>query len=202
MHLKETYNRIAELWREDHADDIWWVDGTNAFIDFLEPGSLVLDVGCGAGVKSRYLTERSLKVLGIDFSEKMIEICRRDIPEAEFRVLDMRQAGALEESFDGIFAQASLLHIKKDEVAKVLENLVSRLKRGGHLYLAVKEIRSGQPEEMIQKEDDYGFSYERFFSYFTLDELKKHMQQLGLETVFDCVEKSNKTRWIQIISRK
>src|SRR3989338_2374515 len=109
MDLKETYNRIAEDWHRDHTSDDWWVEGTNAFIQKLPVGSHVLDVGCGSGVKSKYFIDHGFKVTGIDISDKLLEIARREAPEGEFKVLSMTELDSMPETFDGVFAQASLL---------------------------------------------------------------------------------------------
>ncbi|MBI2050740.1 MAG: class I SAM-dependent methyltransferase [Parcubacteria group bacterium] len=202
MNLKDTYNRIAEDWYKDHKSDSWWVEGTDAFVSFLPKGGSVLDVGCGAGVKSKYLSEKGLCVLGIDFSDKLIEIAKRDVPGVEFLVIDMKDAGTLEREFDGIFSQASLLHIPKKEVIAVLKGLASRLKKGGHLYIAVKEKWEGQDEEQVVVEEGYGYQYERFFSYFTKEELRGYLKELGMEAVFESATPMHKTTWLQIIGRK
>lgn len=47
---------------------------------------LVVDLGCGSGLWARELTKARYRVLGIDISESMIDIARRRVPEAEFRV--------------------------------------------------------------------------------------------------------------------
>ena len=111
MNLKDTYNKIAEEWNRTHQTDDWWVEGTERFVSFLKPGDLVLDVGCGPGTKSKYLIGKGLRVFGIDLADKFIKIARQKVPEAEFAVLDMQEMEKLEKNFDGIFAQASLLHI-------------------------------------------------------------------------------------------
>ena len=65
--LKDTYNKIAYQWHEDHQNDDWWQAGTNVFISYLHNGQSVLDVGCGGGTKSKYLASKGLKVVGVDF---------------------------------------------------------------------------------------------------------------------------------------
>src|SRR5918997_2457450 len=49
-------------------------------------GGLVVDLGCGSGLWARELVDAGYRVLGIDISEAMVEISRRRVPEAEFRV--------------------------------------------------------------------------------------------------------------------
>ena len=203
MNLRETYNRIAEDWYRHHKqDDTWWVNGIDKFVSYLKPGSLVLDIGCGGGTKSKHLIVRGLKVIGIDFSEKMIEIAKREVPGGEFQVMDMQEVASLEENFDGIFLQAVLLHVKKDAVVEVLRGLLEKLKKGGFMYVAVKEKRSEGMEEEMKREENYGYPYERFFSYFTLDEMKKYLGRLGVEIIYENITLSKDTRWIQVICKK
>jgi len=202
MNLKQTYNRIAEDWHQDHQADDWWVNGTDKFISFLKPGSLVLDVGCASGLKSKYFLENGLQVVGIDFSEKMIEIARRESPAGKFLVLGLEEADKLEYLFDGIFMQAVLLHIPKKEVADDLRKVMEKLKPGGYLYIAIKEKKLQGEEEEIKIESDYGYSYERFFSYFTVAEIESYLRNLGLEIVFSKVDSSENTNWVQVIGRK
>lgn len=200
--LKSTYNRIAQDWFKDHQEDTWWVNGTDKFISFFNPGSLILDVGCGVGVKSKYLITKGLKVVGIDFSEKMIEIAQKEVPSAIFSVADIIKPLKLKEKFDGIFVQAVLLHIPKKNIKEVLHNLVNSLKPGGYLYIAVKGLKEGQPEEQIIKESDYGYEYERFFSFYTPEELHEYIKELGMDIVYKDIVSVGNTNWIQVIAQK
>ena len=105
MDLRETYNKIAEDWHKAHKQNNWWVEGTDKFASFLKPNSLVLDAGCGAGTESKYLIKKGLKIFGIDFSDKLIEIAKREVPSGKFFVMDLNEADRLKERFDGIFIQ-------------------------------------------------------------------------------------------------
>jgi len=202
MDLKATYNLLAEAWHKDHKSDIWWIGGTDRFADFLNPGSAVLDVGCGAGTKSKYLISKGLRVTGIDFSENLIKIAKREAVNGKFVLLDMREVDKLNQEFDGIFAQATLLHIPRNEIEKVVRGLYNKLKDGGYFYIAVKEKRANGPEEEIKPESGYGHDYERFFSYFSIDEIKEYLRKLNMAICYESITPSGNTRWIQIIGRK
>ena len=201
MSLRDTYNTIAEDWNKGHQTDDWWIDGTNTFCSFLPPGGTILDVGCGAGIKSEYLSEKGFKITGIDFSEKFLEIARLKVPEIDFLVLDMKNLDTLDRTFDGVFVQAALLHIPKKEVPGVFDQFVRKLKPGGHLYVAVKELKPGGPEEEEKEKNDYGYSYKRFFSYFLSEELESYFKKSGFTVVYENREQSGKTVWIQAIGR-
>ncbi len=200
--LKSTYNKIAKDWTEDHHNNTWWVEGTDKYLSYFEPGASILDVGCGAGTKSKYLSNKGLDVIGIDFSQSMIDLATRQAPTGKFFVRDIKQPLNIDAVFDGVFAQAVLLHIPKNEIIEVLKNITAPLKPGGFFYAAVKEVKlNGKSEETV-KENDYGYDYERFFSYFTLDELKRNIEEVGLKVVFETITTSGKTNWIEVIAEK
>lgn len=200
MNLKETYNRIAEDWHRGHHDDDWWLKGTDKFVSFFKKNDIILDVGCGTGVKAKYLTNKGLRVIGIDFAQKQIEIAKKFAPQAKYYVMDMRQCDRLTGEFDGIFAQASLFHIPKKEIPEVLKIILSKLKRGGYFYLAVKERK--KVDEEIKVEDDLGYQYERFYSYFTHDEIRNYFKKSGLEIIFEEICRPGNANWIQVIGKK
>ena len=54
----------------------------------------------------------------------------------------------------------------------------------------------------IKKESDYGYEYERFFSFYTIDELRQYFLDAGLAIVHEDVVPSGKTRWISVIGKK
>jgi SAM-dependent methyltransferase len=202
MDLKSTYNKIAKDWMKDHRSDTWWIEGTNKYLSYFEPKASILDVGCGSGNKSKYLVKNGFDVTGIDFSEEMIKLAKEQVPTGKFFVKDIKQPLDFENIFDGVFAQAVLLHIPKNEIIGVLKNITAPLKPKGYFYTTVKELKPNSSDEEIVKENDYGYDYERFFSYFTLEELKKYIQEIGLEVVYENITSSGKTNWIQIIAEK
>ncbi|EKD24030.1 MAG: hypothetical protein ACD_81C00126G0013 [uncultured bacterium] len=202
MDLRETYNRIAEDWHADHQNDDWHACGTDTLLPFLKAGGSVLDVGCGGGMKSRYFVKKGFHVVGIDFSENMIAIAKREVPSGEFYALDLHKAGTLDRMFDCIFMQAVLLHVPRQKAGDVIKAMKDLLNIGGYMYIAVKDKKPGRGEEEIKKEDNYGYAYERFFSYFSLDEIKMYMQQAGLEIVVEKVTPAGNTRWIEVIGKR
>ena len=85
------WNRVAEDWHTQVGDDgdrnrilnsdpvLWSFAGDVT-------GLTVLDAGCGTGYLSRKLHGRGARVIGIDFSDKMIAIARAKEPAIDFRV--------------------------------------------------------------------------------------------------------------------
>lgn len=204
--LKTTYNKIAKDWGADHSGDDWWIEGTDIFLELLPKGVKVLDLGCGSGYKTKYIKGKGFDVEGVDFSEGMIKIAKEKFPDIDFEVFDLYDFDKFYKNFDAIFCQAVLLHIPKKDVFDILEKIKSKLKDGGLLYIAVKEKKEEGVEEEIKKENDYGYEYERFFSYYSLDELKTYFKKLQLKIIYEDVappsRATRKTNWIQVIVRK
>ncbi|MBI4458196.1 class I SAM-dependent methyltransferase [Candidatus Uhrbacteria bacterium] len=200
--IQSTYNRIAEDWHKDHLGDTWWQESMDEFCRQLPHGAEVLDVGCAGGVKTDLLRRRGFRATGIDLSDGLIAVAKREFPESEFRHLDMRDVGSLGKKFDGIYALAVLLHMPKAEIDQVLAGWAAAMKPDGRLFLGVKERREGQPEEDVIEETDYGYSYQRFFSFFSPDELRQRLHRAGLDIVCERSDLTGNTRWIKIISKK
>jgi SAM-dependent methyltransferase len=66
----------------------------------LEPGWLVLDVGCGAGSFLQLVADRDGETHGIDASETLIAIARERLPQADLRVGEMEQLPWEDDTFD------------------------------------------------------------------------------------------------------
>lgn len=97
----------------DHLGDAYlrssFTQGTEQEVDFLvdvlhlAPGHRVLDVGCGPGRHAHELARRGIDVVGIDISERFVELARRDSPpdHATFEVADARRLTYADE-FDAV----------------------------------------------------------------------------------------------------
>ena len=73
----------------------------------IEPGSRVLDVGCGPGGLAKVLADLvgAENVAAVDPSGPFAEICRDQVPGADVRVAAAEELPFPDDSFDGAFAQ-------------------------------------------------------------------------------------------------
>ncbi|MFA6909143.1 MAG: class I SAM-dependent methyltransferase [Patescibacteria group bacterium] len=198
MDLKSTYNRIASDWHNDHERDDWWHAGSALFLSYLKQGSHVLDVGCGSGLGSAFLVHHGMNVEGFDVSEKMIELAKQHVPQGIFWVGDMLDLGGKAKTYDAAYLKAVLLHSPKNQTGSILSLLRKRLRAGAYVYVAVK--RTKDVEEEILKEDDYGYQYERFFSYYTEEEMDQLLLSAGFEIDIKRTVSSGRTMWVERIA--
>src|SRR3989344_4539641 len=167
--LQMVYDDLADYWGTDKTLHDWGEDDLVKFAKLVGKGAKVLDLGCASGYQSQLLKDLGLKVVGLDLSPKMIAAAKKLVPKAKFLVGDMTEMDFADSSFDGVYARASLLHIPKKLVPKVLKSVHKALKDNGIFYLAVKE---GQGEEEVDDER-HGIKVKRFFSFFTGSEITK-----------------------------
>lgn len=196
--LAATYDRIANDYAEDHKYDTWSLAMVERFVQLLPKRARVLDVGCGPGWEARRFARAGFRVTGIDISPKLIALAKRRVPRGRFIVGDMRSLPFAAGVFDGICAKASLLHLQRREVSRVLESFHRVLTRGGLLLIAVKE---GRGSKMIV-ESEYGFRFQRPFTYFGHGELTRLLERSGFrirEELRYVKRKPGKRPWLQFI---
>ena len=202
LQLRHVYDDLARFWGADFTLHDW---GYKELLEFAKQvkksgGRRVLDCGCGSGVQSKLLFEKGLEVVGLDLSPRMINEAKKRVPEAKFVVGDMTKMEFTDEAFDGVYARASLLHVPKNLIPKVLRSINKILKDGGILYLALKE---GEGEGEVVDER-FGKKVRRFFSFFKTSEIKKLLSQSGFKIVSLVRHKRHVTSqpWLQILAAK
>jgi len=148
------YERNAQGWDAHRPRVLFERHWLDRFIDTLNPGGRVLDVGCGAGDPiAGYLIERGFDVTGIDASEAMLDIAKSRYPQADWVRMDMRQLN-LDTGFDGILSWDALFHLKQDEQRNVLPLFVDHLKQGGSLLLTIGD-EAGEVVGTVEGEKVY-----------------------------------------------
>ncbi|MGB5912046.1 MAG: class I SAM-dependent methyltransferase [Promethearchaeia archaeon] len=130
-----SYNKIAASYYS-HRDLNKFNGELDKFIDLLSENGRVLDVGCGAGIPTgKYLVSRGLKVTGIDISDTMLEMARKNVPEADFINKDMNNLDFKKNSFDGIISVYALFHVPKNNHPNIFKQFFKILKPDGILLI-------------------------------------------------------------------
>jgi SAM-dependent methyltransferase len=108
----------------------------DAAFDTLPAGGRALDLGCGPGAVSSYLSERGAVVAGADLSAGMLGAARARDPGLRLVQADMRRLPFAAGSFDLVVAYYSLQHVPRAELGDVLDEIGRVLAGGGVLLLA------------------------------------------------------------------
>ncbi len=108
----------------------------NRFVERLQPGARILELGCGAGGDSEALLARGFDVTPSDGSAAMAAEAERRLGRPVL-VLPFQQLAYMAE-FDGIWANACLLHVPRAELPDVLARIVRALRPGGRFFASFK----------------------------------------------------------------
>ena len=130
---KKTYNAIADFYVKeaslDHEDKTY----LDSFLKTVS-GNKILDLGCGPGILSKYLSNLGYDVTGVDFAEQMISIARGIVPDTKFIVSDVASL-ELDDKFDGIVLAHFLIHFSKDENIQILNKLHTLMNPDASLFI-------------------------------------------------------------------
>ena len=113
--IVDLYEAHAHDFDRDRSRSLQEKAWLNRFLKHVRPSGVVLDIGCGmAEPIARYILEAGFRVVGLDSSPSMIELCRSRFPASEWIVGDMRQL-ELDRRFDALLAWDSFFHLHMDE---------------------------------------------------------------------------------------
>lgn len=116
------------------------LEGEARLVDaMLEPGSRVLDAGCGAGRLSGALHRRGHQVVGVDVDPLLVEAARADHPGPRFEVADLATLTLDEEPFDLVVSAGNVMvFLGPGTERTVLERLRDHTRPGGRVVLGFR----------------------------------------------------------------
>lgn len=127
------YNKNANLYFENTVNSDT-KENREKFLAALIEGGAILDLGCGSGRDSLEFIQAGYDVTAIDGAEELCELASihigQDVLCMQFEELDF------DEVFDGIWANASFIHILPDEFDGIFKKVINALKPQGILYMS------------------------------------------------------------------
>lgn len=113
----------------------------DAFVARLPAGSRVLEIGSGAGRDARALEAAGLSVRRTDITPAFVRMLRADGFDAD--VVDPLTSDLTDPTrdaaYDGVWASASLLHVRREDLPLVMRRLAEATRPEGILQLGLKE---------------------------------------------------------------
>lgn len=194
MNTLDYYNKNSE----EYFNSTLNVDMTNTYKEFLKlvpEGGKILDLGCGSGRDSMNFIKLGYEVIAVDGAKKLAKkasvLLGKEVIVSTFEELELK------EKFHGIWACASLLHIKREDLKTVLNNLYNNLEDNGVFYMSFKY---GEKEYVDDKN--------RYFNCFTDESIISFINEntkyniLGLYITEDKLGRVNEVKWLNLICNK
>jgi len=176
---RQTYNLVAQKYHDLFYNEMNEKEYDRKLLDSFaakfNKDSFICDAGCGpSGHIGRYLFEKGIKVVGVDISEKCIELARRNNPEMKFECADIGSMPFDDTSFDGVISYYSIINTPKIYTSRIFNEFRRVLKPGGYLLVAVKV---GSTEGYI--DDLLGVKTRIYSALFTQEEIVGYFSEAG-----------------------
>ena len=193
---RHTYDNIASEFARVNANlspDL--LAALEKFIALVGATARVLDLGCGTGRDAVFMQAHGLHVVGADFSMGMLAQAKA-IGATNLAQMDMLHIGFLDHCFNGVWCNASLLHLPKPSAPHVLAEIHRVLVPRGVLFVSVQAgAHEGyEPNPYTQS------SLERFFARYGQAEIELRLRTNGFTPIESTVLDAGNKRWVHVYS--
>ncbi len=138
------------------------------FMDSVAPGGAVLDLGAGPGRAAGVMAARGFVVEAWDMSAEMLRLAARQ-PGVTTRLAGFDDLDTVA-AYDGIWANFSLLHARREEFARHLSAVRRALRPGGAFHIGMK-LGAGSGRDKIG----------RFYTYYDQADLTDRLGRAGFK---------------------
>ncbi|MDZ4867729.1 MAG: class I SAM-dependent methyltransferase [Alphaproteobacteria bacterium] len=178
-----------------HSEKTGATKALATFLTALPKGAAVLDLGCGTGRDTRALIEAGMTVTAVDGAPEMAREAEKRLGIA-VRVQLFENLDDME-VFDGIWANASLLHVPRAGLPAVFARVYRALKPGALLYASFKSGGKDGRDKL-----------DRYYNYLDADEVTALLRGAGAWSSIDIKQgrgtgyDGTETGWVQVFARK
>lgn len=153
----------------------------------VDKDSYVWDFATITGTLISKLYQQGCKIYGQDFSERMIYIAQKKMPEAKLfngNISNGLVEPLLEHKYDAIIATYSLHHLSDSKKVTFIKNLRKQLEKNSVIYIGDVAFETRLEHDKCMKKFEDEWDKDEF--YFVVDEMKKFFPEMKFEKFSDC----------------
>ncbi len=198
------YDGIADWYSQTYNGANDFETQLDLFTKKLPKKSKVLDVGCGPGRESNYLSNHGFQAVGVDVSEKMLTIYRQVNPDFKSYLASMLNLPFNNDIFDAIWTARAIIHIKKEDLATVFHEFYRVLKPKGIIGLITMITKSNNlehEEKFIDEPGDKNLVY--WINYYSEKILEIKLKEAKFRVIHKSTfEDADKDKLIFLVVQK
>ncbi|MCA1220141.1 class I SAM-dependent DNA methyltransferase [Streptomyces sp. 8L] len=211
-HLRDTrvgYDAIAEDYAERFRATLDENPWDRAVLDtFAEmaaaTGGRVLEAGSGPGRVTAYLHARGVRVRGLDLSQAMVALARREHPEVAYEQGDMTSLAEADGALAGLVAWYSVIHVPPALHPEVFAEFHRVLGEGGLLLLGFQ--MQSEEGEVLHFDEAFGHAVRLDFHRLSMDRVCEQLAHAGFaveaRTVREPRDNESPVRQGTVLARK
>ena len=170
------------------------------FLGLVRTGARVLEIGSGSGRDARALEEGGVSVRRTDITPAFVHLLRdggHDADVVDPLVDDLADPVAPGTPYAAVWADASLLHVDRDDLPRVLSRLADATEPDGVLFLGLKE---GDGEDWSLHGN---VTAPRFFTFWREEPLRSALAGAGWRvTGVERDTGADGEPWLQVVARR
>lgn len=177
----DAFNKRAREYQDKYMDVSLYHDSFDVFCNAIKKENAeILELACGPGNVTRYLLNKrpDFRILGIDLAPNMLDLARKNNPEAGFQLMDCRDIGRINNKYHGIAGGFCLPYLSKEESVQLIRDAAGLLKPDGLLYLSTMEDDYSRSGIQTSSYGDQAYIY-----YHRADYLVAALEANGFEVI-------------------
>lgn len=180
MQFKDYWDETHKTYSMSKTTYDNWLDDYKEVLDNCK--TEVLDLGCGVGNDTLYLTEKGFRVVACDYSDVAIEKINKEFVNVETKIVDISKPLPFENnSFDLIIADLSLHYFDQITTKDIMREIKRILTPNGYLIARVNSVDdinhgAGQGEKL---EENFFFVEGYNKRFFTTQDAIKFFSIIG-----------------------
>jgi predicted TPR repeat methyltransferase len=178
----QTWDKVASIYQDKFMDLDLYNDTYDIFCKLVEiPNPNILEIGCGPGNITKYILSKRVdfKIEAIDTSPNMIELARKNIPNARFTVMDCRELDRLNSKFDAVVCGFCMPYLSKGDCIKLINDCSTLLNNDGLFYFSI--IENDYRKSTFETSSDG--QHTMYVYYHQEDYLKKALEENNFEII-------------------
>jgi len=190
----DDYDRRADdFWHRTRDHDV--SQNIDALLRWVRPllGARILDLGCGPGRDLKVFRTRGHTAVGVDGCPSFVEMARA-FSGCEVWMQDFLDLDLPDDFFDGVYANATLFHVPRSELPRVLQAIRASLRPGGVLFASIP-----------RGEDTEGWAGSRYGVWHSLDSWRRFLSEAGFVELEHYLRPSDlplaERRWLATVWR-